>query len=109
MIVTKGAVPLESPQSEKETRMDAAAELLTIDRCLRAVTFQRGDRVHDGQGRTGTVLSGRLGIDGPSIENEFQIGWDDGDISWVAERRLSWRIEGPETEPCASAMSSSIG
>ncbi len=88
--------------------MNAAAELLAMDRCLRAVTFQRGDRVHDGQGRTGSVLSGRLGIDGAQVENEFQIGWDDGDISWVAERRLSWRIEGPETERCASAMSSSI-
>jgi hypothetical protein len=109
MIVTKGAVPLESPQREKETRMNAAAELLAMDQCLKTVTFQRGDRVHDGQGQTGTVLSGRLGIDGPAIENEFQIGWDDGDISWVAERRLSCRIEVPENERCASAMSSSIG
>lgn len=88
--------------------MDAAAELLAIDRCLRAVTFQRGDRVHDGQARPGTVLAGRLGIDGEQVENEFQIGWDDGDVRWVAERRLSWRIEVPETEPCASAMSLSI-
>lgn len=89
--------------------MDVVAGLLAMDRCLRAVTFQRGDRVHDGQARTGTVLAGRLGIDGEQVENEFQVRWDDGDISWVAERRLSWRIEGYETEPCASAMSSSIG
>lgn len=109
MLVTKGAVPLESPQRAKEASMNTAAELLAMDRCLRAVTFQRGDRVHDGQGRTGTVLSGRLGIDGEHVENEFQIGWDDGDVSWVAERRLSCRIERPETEPFVSAMSSLIG
>lgn len=89
--------------------MDVVAGLLAMDRCLRVVTFQRGDRVHDGEARTGTVLAGRLGIDGELVENEFQVRWDDGDISWVAERRLSWRIEGYETEPCASAMSSSIG
>ena len=89
--------------------MDAAAELLTIDRCLRAVTFQRGDRVHNGQARTVTVLAGRLGIDGEQVENEFQVHWDDGDVSWLAERRLSWKLEVQEIEPCASAMSSSIG
>lgn len=89
--------------------MDVAAELLAMDRCLRAVTFQCGDRVHDGQGRTGTVLAGRLGIDGRHVENEFQIAWDDGDVVWLAERRLSWRLETQEVELCASAMNSSIG
>jgi hypothetical protein len=88
--------------------MDVVAGLLAMDRCLRSVTFQRGDRVRDGEGRTGTVLAGRLGIDGPAIENEFQVRWDDGEASWLAERRLSWVLEAQEIEPCVSAMSSSI-
>ncbi len=81
--------------------MDVLAELLAMDRCLKSVTFQRGDRVHDGQARTGTVLAGRLGIDGEQVENEFQVGWDDGDVSWVAERRLSWVLKNTGTAPCA--------
>ena len=88
--------------------MDVVAGLLAMDRCLRSVTFQRGDRIHDGDGRTGTVLAGRLGIDGELIENEFQVRWDDGDVTWLAERRLSWMVEVQEIEACASAMSSSI-
>lgn len=88
--------------------MDVVAGLLAMDRCLRSVTFRRGDRIHDGEDRTGTVLAGRLGIDGELIENEFQVHWDDGDVTWLAERRLSWVLEAQEVEPCASAMSSSI-
>lgn len=69
--------------------MDIAGELLTIHRCLRSPAFRTGEPVRNGSGRLGRVVSARLSISGDGVGNEFEIRWEDGQISWIDGRLLT--------------------
>lgn len=85
--------------------MDIAGELLAIHRCLRTPSFRPGEAVRSGDGHRGRVISARLSVLEKGVGNEFQVCWEDGQISWIDGRLLTPAGGDP---PCASEMNSSI-